>query len=587
MSSGAVSSSSSGGRTITIPSDHELTGSDVDSPSIPNDPGSMSRENSDRLINPSYAAARASFKERENSLKQQSRSSFTAPSGTDLLRPGSRSSFASSPSSSVRERRLSFTPGVSGGGADASSPLLSAGTSDKDFRDKEIQSLRSSSGRVKGISSKFKGTSRVETMEQYQKRMRNYKTMKIITSFEDRKNLSLHNKERIMHEWKSLFEQEKDQMGEITSDAAVEFLSHYDLTPENLSQEQWTEWMDVIEETVGTKVDRSRYLKEDKIYRGFSSSKDDRDHPNTTTGNIKVRSLSIDHHNENDSSSPIPIDSVVSYESTEDDPSFHKVHHLEPLSVGAPHPPTRAEDLSSHQMSAYWSNSFLSSSKTPLSSTRHINEPFFNDEKKEAEENIATETEKQKIENVTIEQKQSERESIDQVKGQSKEIVEQKNDRLTENKDDRNSIESSKSSIDLPTKKQQQNNVFRSTSPPKYTAPPSTLISEKQDDDNLTTKYQLFEEPKEEKTKKSDITVNPMMMGSTSPNSAVEDPYSGKVSNPDGGTVSETSYASFHSSLLKTGKAPSTSTSEASVLKLQKEKKKGSIFDCCSCLFRR
>jgi hypothetical protein len=584
MSSSAVSSSSSAGRTITIPQDNDLTSSDIDSPSIPDDPGSLGRENSDRVQNPNYAAARASFKERENSLKQ-SRSSFSAPAGTDLLRPGSRTSFAStpSPSPSVRERRLSFNP-VTAGGADASSPLLSAGTSDKDFRDKEIQSLRNSSGRVRVISSKFTGTSRVETVEQYQKRMRNYKTMKIITSFEDRKNLSLHNKERIMNEWKSLFEQEKEQTAEITNDAAVEFLSHYDLTPENLSSEQWTEWLDVIEETVGTKVDRNRYLKEEKIYRGFSSSKDDRDshphpHPHPTSNNT-AHSLSIDHQSENGTELSVPIDSMVSYDgSADDDPSFQRVHHLEPLSVGAPHPPTRIEGESNHQMSAYWSNSFLSPSKLPLSAVPTIEKPFFNEKEeteKEKQHNLVNGSEENK-ELPSSERAVMEKPKVDDG-SRSKELVEQKSEIAVEDKQD------------LPTKKSQQNNVFRSTSPShsKYSAPPSSLITEKQDEEQLTTQYQLYEEPKEEKKKQSDVTVNPLMMGSTSPSSPViEDPYSGKVANPDGETAASrnSSNASFHASLLKTAKPPSSAPSAPSVSK--QNQKKGGIFDCCFCLFRR
>ena len=207
------------------------------------DPRVLELQNERRIKNTNFNAARASFASAIDQQKPLSNIESSQPDDRKIKNTNFAAARSSFVSQSEPQRRRSSAPNIY---VDDNNVDLSSPNGNKNW---EEDIAKRKLGSVKDISSRFTGNSKVETMEAYERRVRGYKNLKTINYFRSQKtglkSLSKNNKLRIMNEWKNLHVDEK--MGNITSDAAKEFLSQYDLTNENLSNEQWDEWLDAIE----------------------------------------------------------------------------------------------------------------------------------------------------------------------------------------------------------------------------------------------------------------------------------------------------------------------------------------------------
>jgi hypothetical protein len=348
--------------------------------------------------NSSFVAARASF---TNSIEQQKhRGSITAlPAGPH------------SPNGHFR-LRSSFTE---------HSPSPSS-SQNKNW-EQEILSQRKI-GSVKDISSRFKGNSKIETMAAYEQRIRGYKNLKTINYFrlqnQDLKFLSLKNKIKIMNELKAMY-LSNEKMGKLTTEAAKEFLSHHDLSAENLSQEQWNEWLEVIENTVkeaaqeraaATLVASSASQEEPSngsnsplvlpivshdSLDNFDDEKEKEGAPGTPTtqGDSKFNSLQELHVINSNNNRPAPL--LVNHGEEEKN------------NKNNPNPNNNNNNINNQEISHshYWSNSFLSPSKKTEFDSGILDKLLFDEEQKKRNSNDENnENEKKELER----ERESERE---------------------------------------------------------------------------------------------------------------------------------------------------------------------------------
>lgn len=102
---------------------------------------------------------------------------------------------------------------------------------------------------VKEISSRFKGTSKIETLEANQKRVRNYRKIPSLSMFgtdsHKLKALTSPNKIHLMSKWSKAIK--SDNMGEVSAESAKDFLAHYGVTEDKVDDESWKEWIDAID----------------------------------------------------------------------------------------------------------------------------------------------------------------------------------------------------------------------------------------------------------------------------------------------------------------------------------------------------
>jgi hypothetical protein len=330
--------------------------------------------------NSSFVAARASF---TNSIEQQKhRGSITAlPAGPH------------SPNGHFR-LRSSFTE-------QSPSSSSSQNNNNKNW-EQEILSQRKI-GSVKDISSRFKGNSKIETMAAYEQRIRDYKNLKTINYFrlqnQDLKSLSLKNKIKIMNELKSMY-LNNEKMGKLTTEAAKEFLSHHELSAENLSQEQWNEWLEVIENTV------KEAAQERATVPMVASSVSQEEASNNNNSPLVLPIVSHDSLDNFDDEKKKEEDGeeeeqAPSTPTTKGDSKFNSLQELHVINSNNNHRPTplvvnQGEEEKNNNNpnpnnnnnnqeishSHYWSNSFLSPSKKTEFDSGVLDNLLFDEEQK-------------------------------------------------------------------------------------------------------------------------------------------------------------------------------------------------------------
>ncbi len=329
----------------------------------------VKRDNSEKkIMNPNYVAARASFtasieQQQQNNkpshipVPTRTRGSYTAAGQPN----GTRSSFTGAGTTIKTDTRTrsSFTAAATTPPSSSTNTSSSSNNNNSNKNwEQEILSQRKDT--VKDISARFKGASKIETMADYEQRVRTYKKMKTMNYFQlkktDLKNLSVKNKLKIMNEWQSLFTTE--QLSTMTSENAKEFLSQYNLTVDELTKEQWNEWLEAIEITLAGKNNSILASHSDSHSAMLPATPDRQNNANQQNVN-DLSELDLKY-----------VDFNVSYDSVDDpSPGGHQIHDLEPLSVtkkrlsskiGENNENNEDKEGNEAKISHYWSNSFLS-----------------------------------------------------------------------------------------------------------------------------------------------------------------------------------------------------------------------------------
>ncbi|RYH32191.1 hypothetical protein EON65_01050 [archaeon] len=168
---------------------------------------------------------------------------------------------------------------------------------------------------VKEISSRFKGTSKIETLEANQKRLRTYRKIPSLSMFgtdsHKIKALTSPSKIHLMNKWSKALK--SDNMGEVSAESAKDFLAHYGVTEDKVDDASWKEWIDAIDKA--------------------------------TSGNFEIL--------DNEALAPVAESSTLTREGSEAD--FHQLGGLAPLRVPS-NSSTTSNPTQANSASGYWGN---------------------------------------------------------------------------------------------------------------------------------------------------------------------------------------------------------------------------------------